>query len=370
MQIQIVVYILVQARFLSSYLYDSSDDSDNDGNDNSSNNNSDSICKDNINKSNIGSRTVIDNDGKDGAKNDPSIVSSSVGVKRSHHRMNNDGLVNNGSIGCEKVHCLTDFSDSLPYHFFPNCYNLSDDGNPALSLTARGTDLDLMGNEGINHQFGSNLLNHPKLKVKMGYVGIYVIVDGTFEPNMTVILDRDEIIDMAFPNVIELPYPQREYDQWWKDLMDCSEFRQRLRDVWPFYPGTTCERGIPRSFGLPVSDYPAMNSSIRDGFDFNPDINNKGSENDNSNNIDNIDNGFINTTLITIPEDGILPIEPISNNMTVLNYNLSLPDNYTLLIFDGCINSSNSNDNSNNNNNNCSNILLNYNLSLPGNILE
>ena len=79
------------------------------------------------------------------------------------------------------IHCLI---------IFFNCYDLSRGSNRALSLAVRGCDLDTIGNEGINHETHSKLLNDPKLKVKMGYVGInIIIVDGIFELNITLIVD-------------------------------------------------------------------------------------------------------------------------------------------------------------------------------------
>ena len=78
------------------------------------------------------------------------------------------------------IHCLISFFQLL---------YLSHGSNRALSLAVRECDLDAISNEGINHENGSTLLNDPKLKVKMRYVGINIIVDSTFEPNMTLIVD-------------------------------------------------------------------------------------------------------------------------------------------------------------------------------------
>ena len=132
----------------------------------------------------VKSSNINDKDGEDD-KDGKSVVSSLVGVIRGHH----------------EDHSLTmEMFGIVEKMIFVK-----------MILVVYG--LIIVDNEGFNHETGSALLNDSKLKVKMNYVGINVIMDGTFESNMTLILDRDEIISMAFPNAIELTCPQREYCQ-------------------------------------------------------------------------------------------------------------------------------------------------------------
>ena len=126
-----------RSRFLSRYSYDDSNDNNNNCNDDNENdeNNSGNNNDNDINNNSTGFHNLCDKDDEkdDDSSENVESIGNLVGVKRGCHE--NNVIVDDGDNNdCERPLYGNDSGDSLPYHFFPNCYDLGHDVNRALSL--------------------------------------------------------------------------------------------------------------------------------------------------------------------------------------------------------------------------------------------